>query len=86
MVYYKDFIDFYSTPVYVTSILTSSREDVLPTSQCVSWEYNIRSWMQFTIKCSQFEDKEEEIYEDLCYVTFSSSPPEVQGLITNLNC
>lgn len=86
MVCYKEFGDFRPTPVYVISILTFSSGDVLPTSQNISWEYNDRSWMQFTIKCLQFEDKEEEIYEDLCYVTFSSSPPEVQGLTTNLSC
>lgn len=58
---------------------------MLPTSQS-SWEHNFCSWMQFTIKCPQFEDKEEEVYENLCYVTFSSSPPEVQGLTTSLSC
>lgn len=35
------------------------------------------SWMQFTIKCPQFDELNEEIYEHLCYVTFSSEvlPP-----------
>ncbi|KAG5896471.1 hypothetical protein JTB14_005853 [Gonioctena quinquepunctata] len=35
------------------------------------------SWMQFKIPCPQMEDWEEEVYDDLCYVTFSSSLPEV---------
>jgi len=77
VVCYKEFSDFYLISVCITSILDFSSGAVLPTSQSISWEYNDRSWMQFTIKCPQFEDKEEEIYEDLCYVTFSSSPPEV---------
>ncbi|XP_060526932.1 protein vav isoform X2 [Cylas formicarius] len=34
------------------------------------------SWMQFTIPCPQLDDKENEIYDDLCYVTFSSTLPE----------
>jgi len=70
--------DFHQAAVYVANILTFSIGTVLPTSQS-SWEHKCCSWMQFTIKCPQFEDKEEEVYEDLCYVTFSSSPPEVQG-------
>lgn len=77
--------DFYQAAVYGANILTFSGGTVLPTSQS-SWEHNCCSWMQFTIKCPQFEDKEEEVYEDLCYVTFSSSPPEVQGLTTSLSC
>ncbi|PSN30254.1 hypothetical protein C0J52_26422 [Blattella germanica] len=60
-----------------TKHVASSSGTVLLTSQSINWEYNDRSWMQFTIKCPQFEDKDEEIYEDLCYVTFSSSPPEI---------
>lgn len=35
------------------------------------------SWLQFKIPCPQPEDWEEEVYDDLCYVTFSSSFPEV---------
>lgn len=38
------------------------------------------SWVSFTIKCPPLDDSVEEIYEDLCYVTFSSSLPEVQNL------
>ncbi|KAJ8931541.1 hypothetical protein NQ314_015530 [Rhamnusium bicolor] len=34
------------------------------------------SWLQFKIPCPQPEDWEEEVYDDLCYVTFSSSLPE----------
>ncbi|XP_069695880.1 protein vav isoform X6 [Periplaneta americana] len=63
--------------------LNSNNGAVVPISQSISWEYNDRSWMQFTIKCPQFEDKEEEIYEDLCYVTFSSSPPEIPSTIAH---
>jgi hypothetical protein len=86
VVRYKEFGDFHPTPLYVTSVLTFSSGAALPTSHSMSWEYNDCSWMQFTIKCPQFEDREEEIYEDLCYVTFSSSCPEVQGLTTSLSC
>ena len=85
VVCYKECGDFHQAAVYVANILTFSSGTVLPTSQS-SWEHNFCSWMQFTIKCPQFEDKEEEVYEDLCYVTFSSSPPEVQGLTTSLSC
>ena len=85
MVCYKECSDFHHTAVYVANILTFSSGTVLPTNQS-SWEHNCCSWMQFTIKCPQFEDKEEEVYEDLCYITFSSSPPEVQGLTTSLSC
>lgn len=85
VVCYKECGDFYQAAVYVANILTFSSGTVLPTSQS-SWEHNCCSWMQFTIKCPQFEDKEEEVYEDLCYVTFSSCPPEVQGLTTSLSC
>jgi hypothetical protein len=84
VVCYKECSDFHQVAVYVANILTFSIGAVLPTSQG-SWEHNYCSWMQFTIKCPQFED-EEEVYEDLCYVTFSSSPPEVQGLTTCLSC
>lgn len=35
------------------------------------------SWLQFKIPCSQLQDWEEDIYDDLCYVTFSSNTPEV---------
>ncbi|XP_046669462.1 protein vav isoform X2 [Homalodisca vitripennis] len=33
------------------------------------------TWMQFTIKCPRFDELDEDIYEDLCYVTFSSELP-----------
>ena len=46
---------------------------ISPISQ--NWDGD-RGWMQFMIKCPHFEDREEEVYEDLCYITFSS-PPEV---------
>lgn len=29
------------------------------------------SWMKFSIKCPRLEEHDEEVYEDLCYVTFS---------------
>lgn len=38
---------------------------------------NDPSWLHFTIKCPPMEDRDQEVYEDLCYVTFSSSLPEV---------
>lgn len=41
------------------------------------------SWVSFTIKCPPLDDCVEEIYEDLCYVTFSSSLPEVQILVSS---
>lgn len=34
-------------------------------------------WVQFTIPSAICEDRVEEIYEDLCYVKFTSSVPEV---------
>lgn len=34
-------------------------------------------WMQFTIPSATCEDRVEEIYEDLCYVKFTSAMPEV---------
>lgn len=34
------------------------------------------TWMTFTIRCPEFDDKDEEIYEDLCYVSFTF-PPQV---------
>nr|CAD7457409.1 unnamed protein product [Timema tahoe] len=40
------------------------------------WEHGDRGWMHFTIRCPQFVDRDEELYEELCYVTFSSVPPE----------
>lgn len=85
MVCNRECRDIHQVAVYVANILTFSSGAVLPTSQS-SWEHSYCSWMQFTIKCRQFEDKEEEVYEDLCYVTFSSSSPEVQGLNTCLSC
>ncbi|KAF5293253.1 hypothetical protein FQA39_LY13652 [Lamprigera yunnana] len=36
-----------------------------------------RNWLQFTIPSPRPEDREEEVYDDLCYVTFSESLPEV---------
>lgn len=36
------------------------------------------SWLQFTIPCPHPEDREEEVYDDLCYVTFSTCLPEVR--------
>nr|CAD7200476.1 unnamed protein product [Timema douglasi] len=41
------------------------------------WEHGDRGWMHFTIRCPQFVDRDEELYEELCYVTFSSVPPEL---------
>lgn len=35
------------------------------------------SWLQFKIPCPRLEDLEDEVYDDLCYVTFSTSPAEV---------
>lgn len=34
-------------------------------------------WVQFTIPSATCEDRVEEIYEDLCYVKFTSATPEV---------
>lgn len=34
-------------------------------------------WVQFTIPNATCEDRVEEIYEDLCYVKFTSNVPEV---------
>lgn len=34
-------------------------------------------WVQFTIPSASCEDRVEEIYEDLCYVKFTSAMPEV---------
>lgn len=34
-------------------------------------------WIQFTIPSVTCEDRVEEIYEDLCYVKFTSDMPEV---------
>lgn len=34
-------------------------------------------WVQFTIPSANCEDRVEEIYEDLCYVKFTSAMPEV---------
>ncbi|KPI95379.1 Protein vav [Papilio xuthus] len=34
-------------------------------------------WVQFTIPSATCEDRVEEIYEDLCYVKFTSAMPEV---------
>lgn len=34
-------------------------------------------WVQFTIPSGACEDRVEEIYEDLCYVKFTSATPEV---------
>lgn len=34
-------------------------------------------WVQFTIPSATCEDRVEEIYEDLCYVKFSSATPEL---------
>ncbi|KPJ19990.1 hypothetical protein RR48_02549 [Papilio machaon] len=34
-------------------------------------------WVQFTIPSVTCEDRVEEIYEDLCYVKFTSAMPEV---------
>lgn len=33
-------------------------------------------WVQFTIPSATCEDRVEEIYEDLCYVKFTSATPE----------
>lgn len=35
------------------------------------------SWLQFKIPCPRLEDREEEVYDDLCYVTFSTNLAEV---------
>lgn len=36
-------------------------------------------WVQFTIPSASCEDRVEEIYEDLCYVKFTSAMPEVEN-------
>lgn len=40
------------------------------------------SWVKFSIRCPRLDDRQEEVYEDLCYVTFSprSSLDEVSSL------
>lgn len=43
------------------------------------------SWLQFKIPCTQPQDWEEEIYDDLCYVTFSSALSEV-GICKSYPC
>ncbi|XP_049846897.1 protein vav isoform X1 [Schistocerca gregaria] len=63
--------------------LQTNNTSVIPTVSNISGESSDRSWMQFTIKCTYFEDKEEAIYEDLCYVTISSSPPEIPATVTH---
>lgn len=47
--------------------------DIKPTYNCAS----APSWLQFTIPCPRPDDNEEEVYDDLCYVTFSTCLPEV---------
>lgn len=42
------------------------------------------SWLQFKIPCPRLEDCEEEVYDDLCYVTFSTSLAEVCNNIQDL--
>lgn len=37
-------------------------------------------WVQFTIPNATCEDRVEEIYEDLCYVKFTSATPEVDSV------
>lgn len=44
------------------------------------------SWLQFKIPCSQPQDWEEEIYDDLCYVTFSSTLSEVGDFYSFVRC
>lgn len=38
-------------------------------------------WVQFTIPSAACEERVEEIYEDLCYVKFTSAMPEVATLL-----
>ncbi|KAK7867226.1 hypothetical protein R5R35_008400 [Gryllus longicercus] len=52
----------------------NSNNAVISPNQNINWETIDRSWIEFTIKCPWSENHDEEVYEDLCYVTFSSSP------------
>ncbi|KAG8282789.1 Guanine nucleotide exchange factor vav2 [Homalodisca vitripennis] len=44
------------------------------------------TWMQFTIKCPRFDELDEDIYEDLCYVTFSSEVLPPLGALSLFVC
>ncbi|XP_015839689.1 protein vav isoform X1 [Tribolium castaneum] len=55
----------------------TKEEDVIYQSlKSVYVRTNEPSWLQFTIPCPRPEDREEEVYDDLCYVTFSTCLPE----------
>lgn len=62
----------------------SSDMEISPAHPATSHEV---PWVQFTIPSATCEDRVEEIYEDLCYVKFTSATPEVSTRLEYLkNC